>query len=119
MDNKTSITVALANINSTLEVLKTNAEFNIISSNLNTVKIILENQLSPNTNTPTIRKPFKEGGVKTYTVQEDTTEGWTNYNDQTKQSSNLSKEQAKELIDELINDGTNPDRLRVVVDGQV
>ena len=117
MDNKTAINVAIANINSTLEVLKDNAEFNIISSNLNTVKLILENQLTPNN--PTIRKPFKAGGVKTYTVQEDTTEGWTNYNDQTKQSSNLSKEQAKELIDELINDGTNPDRLRVVVDGQV
>jgi len=118
MDNKTSITVALANINSTIEVLKDNAEFNIIQSNLNTVKIILEGQLTPNN--PTIRKPFKAGGVKTYTVQEDTTEGWTDYEDQNKdKTSNLSKEQAKELIDELINDGVNPDRLRVVVDGQV
>ena len=39
-----------------------------------------------------------------------------NYNDVTVIT---STDQYKELIDELINDGVNPDRLRVVVDGQV
>tara|TARA_B100001094_G_scaffold142935_1_gene138517 strand:+ start:72 stop:494 length:423 start_codon:yes stop_codon:yes gene_type:complete len=140
MDNKTTLTVALNNINSTIEVLKDNSEFNIIHSNLNTVKIILENQLNGDNksdayfdytrNDPKAPNPFTKpkdieranrvvGKENTYAVQEETTEGWTNYGDQTKQSSNLSKAQAKALIDELINDGTSPDRLRVVVDGTV
>mgnify|MGYP003118345869 CR=1 FL=1 len=139
MDNKTAITVALNNINSTIEVLKDNAEFNLIHSNLNTVKIVLENQLNDNhsdayydytRNDPNAKNPFTDpkdiaranrvvGKENTYAVQEETTEGWTNYDDQTIQSSNLSKAQAKQLIDELINDGVSPDRLRVVVDGRV
>ena len=139
MDNKTAITVALNSINSTIEVLKDNTEFNLIHSNLNTVKIVLENQLNDNhsdayydytRNDPNAKNPFTEpkdieranrvvGKENTYAVQEDTTEGWTNYDDQTKQSSNLSKARAKQLIDELIDDGISPDRLRVVVDGQV
>tara|TARA_B100000965_G_scaffold171081_1_gene142837 strand:- start:341 stop:763 length:423 start_codon:yes stop_codon:yes gene_type:complete len=140
MDNKTTLTVALNNINSTIEVLKDNSEFNIIHSNLNTVKIILENQLNGDNksdayfdytrNDPKAPNPFTKpkdieranrvvGKENTYTVQEETTEGWTNYGDQTKQSSNLTKDKAKALIDELIDDGTSPDRLRVVVDGTV
>ena len=139
MDNKTAITVALNSINSTIEVLKDNAEFNLIHSNLNTVKIVLENQLNDNhsdayydytRNDPNAKNPFTDpkdiaranrvvGKENTYAVQEETTEGWTNYDDQTVQSSNLSKAQAKQLIDELINDGVSPDRLRVVVDGRV
>ena len=140
MDQKISITVALANINSTIEVLKDNPEFNIINNNLNTVKIVLENQLNGDNksdayydytrNDPKAPNPFTKpediarankvvGKENTYAVQEETTEGWTNYNDQTVQSSKLSKVKAKELIDELINDGTSPDRLRVVVDGTV
>mgnify|MGYP007000403541 len=59
------------------------------------------------------------GKENTYAVQEVTTEGWSNYDDQTIQSTHLTKEKAKQLIDELINDGTSPDRLRVVVDGTV
>jgi len=142
MDNKTSITVALNNINSTIEVLRDNTEFNLIHSNLNTVKIVLENQLNQEKdnhsdayydytrNDPNRPNPFTKpediarankvvGKENTYAVQEETTEGWTNYDDQAKQSTHLTKEKAKELINELINDGTSPDRLRVVVDGTV
>ena len=139
MDNKTAITVALNSINSTIEVLRDNAEFNLIHSNLNTVKIVLENQLNDNhsdayydytRNDPNAKNPFTDpkdiaranrvvGKENTYAVQEETTEGWTNYDDQNKKGSRLTKAEAKELIDELINDGTSPDRLRVVVDGQV
>ena len=140
MDNKTTLTVALNNINSTIEVLKDNTEFNIIHSNLNTVKIILENQLNGDNksdayfdytrNDPKASNPFTKpkdieranrvvGKENTYAVQEVTTEGWSNYDDQTIQSTHLTKDKAKELIDELINDGTSPDRLRVVVDGTV
>jgi len=140
MDQKISITVALANINSTIEVLKDNPEFNIINNNLNTVKIVLENQLNGDNksdayydytrNDPKAPNPFTKpediarankvvGKENTYTVQENTTEGWTDYNDQTIQSSKLSKVKARELVDELINDGISPDRLRVVVDGTI
>ena len=139
MDNKTAITVALNSINSTIEVLRDNAEFNLIHSNLNTVKIVLENQLNDNhsdayydytRNDPNAKNPFTDpqdiaranrvvGKENTYAVQEQTTGGWTNYDDQNKKGSRLTKTEAKELIDELINDGTSPDRLRVVVDGQV
>ena len=145
MDNKITLTVALANINSTLEVLKDNAEFNIIQSNLNTVKIILENQLNGDNksdayydytrNDPNRPNPFTKpedivradrvvGKINanqsyTYAVQENATEGWVNYDDQNKKSTNLSKESAKELIEELVDDGISPDRLRVVVDGTI
>ena len=139
MDNKTAITVALNNINSTIEVLRDNTEFNLIQSNLNTVKIVLENQLNDNhsdayydytRNDPSAPNPFTDpkdiaranrvvGGENTYTVQEDTTEGWTNYEDQNRKTSRLSKAEAKQLVDELINDGISPDRLKVIVDGQV
>tara|TARA_B100000131_G_scaffold269923_1_gene269486 strand:- start:95 stop:514 length:420 start_codon:yes stop_codon:yes gene_type:complete len=139
MDNKTAITVALNSINSTIEVLRDNAEFNLIHSNLNTVKIVLENQLNDNhsdayydytRNDPNAKNPFTDpkdiaranrvvGKENTYAVQEQTTGGWINYDDQNKKGSRLTKAEAKELIDELINDGTSPDRLRVVVDGQV
>ena len=139
MDNKTAITVALNNINSTIEVLRDNTEFNLIQSNLNTVKIVLENQLNDNhsdayydytRNDPSATNPFTEpkdiaranrvvGGENTYSVQEDTTEGWTNYEDQNRKTSRLSKAEAKQLVDELINDGISPDRLKVIVDGQV
>ena len=44
MDHKLTLTVAIANVNSTLEVLKDNPSFDIISANLNSVKLILENQ---------------------------------------------------------------------------
>ena len=136
MDNKTAITVALANINSTIEVLRDNTEFNLIHSNLNTVKIVLENQLNDNhsdayydytRNDPNRPNPFTKpediarankvvGKENTYAVQEETTEGWTNYDNN---SNGLTKEKAKELIDDLINDGTSPDRLRVIVDGTI
>ena len=145
MDNKITLTVALANINSTLEVLKDNAEFNIIQSNLNTVKIILENQLNGDNksdayydytrNDPNRPNPFTKpedivradrvvGKINanqsyTYAVQENATEGWVNYDDQNKKSTNLSKESAKELIEVLVDDGISPDRLRVVVDGTI
>ena len=95
MDNKTAITVALNNINSTIEVLRDNTEFNLIHSNLNTVKIVLENQLNDNhsdayydytRNDPNRSNPFTKpediarankvvGKENTYAVQEETTEG--------------------------------------------
>ena len=41
------------------------------------------------------------------------------WKENSKRSTSLTKVQAQELINELIDDGINPDRLRVVVDGTV
>ena len=45
MDNKVAIEVALANINSTSQILSDNPSFDVINSNLNAIKLILESQL--------------------------------------------------------------------------
>ena len=57
MDNKVAIEVALANINSTSQILSDNPSFDVISSNLNAIKLILENQLGGSTVTITPDKP--------------------------------------------------------------
>jgi len=46
MDKKITLTVAISNIDSTLEILKDNPSYNILSSQLNSVKLILNSQLN-------------------------------------------------------------------------
>ena len=46
MDKKLTLTVAISNIDSTLEILKDNPSYNILSSQLNSVKLILNSQLN-------------------------------------------------------------------------
>ena len=64
------------------------------------------------------QKPIQEKIMaNTYRIEEEVTTGWTVISDQTE---NLSKEKAKEIYQTLIDrDGYNPNRLRIVVDGQV
>lgn len=139
MDKKLTLAVALTNIQSTIDLLNQVPDINgNILPILNSAKIELENLNSDKSdayfdytrNDPKAPNPFTKpedieranrvvGKENTYTVQEDSTEGWTTYEDQTKQSTHLTKDKAKRLIDELINDGISPDRLRVVVDGTV
>lgn len=53
----------------------------------------------------------------TYRIEEEVTTGWTLISDKTE---NLTKEKAKEIVANLIDrEGHNPNRLRIVVDGQV
>ena len=53
----------------------------------------------------------------TYRIEEEVTTGWTLISDKTE---NLTKEKAKEIVANLIDrEGYNPNRLRIVVDGQV
>ena len=55
--------------------------------------------------------------ANTYRIEEEVTTGWTLISDQTE---NLSKEKAKEIYQNLDDrEGYNPNRLRIVVDGQV
>ena len=142
MDKKISLTVALTNINSTLEILKDNPSYNIISSQLNSIKLILESQLEEpvkatqehsdayydyTRNDADAKNPFVHpndvlkadevvGKENTYRVEEETTSGWTLAD---KNAQGLSRDAAKNIIDSLINDGAAPYRIRVVVDGRV
>ena len=55
--------------------------------------------------------------ANTYRIEEEVTTGWTLISDPTE---NLSKEKAKEIYQNLVDrEGYNPNRLRIVVDGQV
>ena len=55
--------------------------------------------------------------ANTYRIEEEVTTGWTLISDQTE---NLTKEKAKEVYQTLVDrEGYNPNRLRIVVDGQV
>ena len=53
----------------------------------------------------------------TYRIEEEVTTGWVKIDDNTE---NLTKEKAKEIVANLIDrEGHNPNRLRIVVDGQI
>ena len=55
--------------------------------------------------------------ANTYRIEEEVTTGWTLISDQTE---NLTKDKAKEVYQNLVDrEGYNPNRLRIVVDGQV
>ena len=55
--------------------------------------------------------------ANTYRIEEEVTTGWTLISDQTEK---LTKDKAKEIYQNLVDrEGYNPNRLRIVVDGQV
>jgi len=122
MDNKVAIEVALANINSTSQILSDNPSFDVISSNLNAIKLILENQLGGSTVTITPDKPVaipprKKAKANTYSVLVNDTTGWLPASDS---STKLSKADANQQYLNLMDvEGYAPDRIKVVVDGQV
>ena len=130
MDNKVAIEVALANINSTFQILSDNPSFDVINSNLNAIKLILENQLAESNVTSTPDKPVapvaiapvaipprKKAKANTYSVLVNDTTGWNPASDN---STKLSKVDANQQYLNLMDvEGYAPDRLRVVVDGQV
>ncbi len=127
MDEKITLTVAIANVNSTLEILKDNPSYNVLSSQLNSVKLILESQLNESEPSVTISENVEQSEpndvvslppkVNTYSIQELVTTGWTLLD---KRLTNLTKEDASKKIQNLIdNESYNPNDLRVVVDGQV
>ena len=125
MDNKVAIEVALANINSTSQILSDNPSFDVISSNLNAIKLILENQLGGSTVTITPDKPVapvaipprKKAKANTYSVLVNDTTGWLPASDS---STKLSKVDANQQYLNLMDvEGYAPDRIKIVADGQV
>ena len=125
MDNKVAIEVALANINSTSQILSDNPSFDVISSNLNAIKLILENQLGESTVTitpdtpvaPVAIPPRKKAKANTYSVLVNDTTGWLPASDN---STKLSKVDANQQYLNLMDvEGYAPDRIKIVADGQV
>ena len=123
MDNKVTIEVALANINSTFQILSDNPSFGVISSNLSAVKLILENQLSESNVTITPDKPVAPVAIpprkkaNTYSVLVNDTTGWLPASDN---STKLSKVDANQQYLNLMDvEGYAPDRIKIVADGQV
>ena len=120
MDNKVAIEVALANINSTSQILSDNPSFDVISSNLNAIKLILENQLGGSTVTITPDKPVAippRKKANTYSVLVNDTTGWLPASDS---STKLSKVDANQQYLNLMDvEGYAPDRIKIVADGQV
>ena len=64
MDKKITLTVAISNIDSTLEILKDNPSYNILSSQLNSVKLILNSQLNESEPTVTISEHGSDYNVE-------------------------------------------------------
>ena len=125
MDNKVALQVALANINSTFQILSDNPSFGVISSNLSAVKLILENQLGESNVTITPDKPVvpvaipprKKAKANTYSVLINDTTGWLPASEN---STKLSKVDANQQYLNLMDvEGYAPDRIRIVADGQV
>ena len=128
MDNKVAIEVALANINSTSQILSDNPSFDVISSNLNAIKLILESQLGESNVTITPDKPVAPVSVapvaipprkkaNTYSVLVNDTTGWLPASDS---STKLSKADANQQYLNLMDvEGYAPDRIKIVADGQV
>tara|TARA_B100000927_G_C16185643_1_gene357254 strand:+ start:384 stop:560 length:177 start_codon:yes stop_codon:yes gene_type:complete len=57
--------------------------------------------------------------ANTYRIEEEVTTGWVKV-DGTDETDHLTKEKAKETLQKLIESGDyNPNRLRLVVDGQI
>ena len=64
---------------------------------------------------PTAAAPKKM--ENTYRIEEEVTSGWVRVSDQTE---HLPRDKAKEIVSSLINrEGYNPEKLKLVVDGQV
>jgi len=127
MDNKVALQVALANINSTFQILSDNPSFDVIGSNLSAVKLILENQLSESNVTitpeppvevaPVAIPPRKKAKANTYSVLVNDTTGWIPASDN---STKLSKVDANQQYLNLMDvEGYAPDRIKIVADGQV
>jgi len=122
MDNN-NLNIAIANIDSTLEILKGNPSYDILTLQLNSARLILEGQLNSKPNkVKQLKKPIRKvvndpNKENTYQVEELCTSGWVSLG---KDYSKLRKDEASKTIQTLIDtESYNPNDLRVVVDGQV
>tara|TARA_B100000131_G_scaffold90978_1_gene87703 strand:- start:1112 stop:1540 length:429 start_codon:yes stop_codon:yes gene_type:complete len=142
MDNKIILKTALSLIENTLDLTNDNEYRQTIHDGLSVAKSEIERQLTvlgitfikseevnakPDlppevamSQTLGVEEVEIEGNdpakFNTYRIEEEGTTGWRLHDIR---STRLTREEAAAKIDQLVEDGTNPGRLRVVVDGRV
>ena len=86
-----------------------------IEKQIEALSIIEDSKSAYMASTPIITQ--ETSMANTYRIEEEVTTGWVKISEETQ---HLSKDEAKEIVQNLIDrDGYNPNRLRIVVDGQV
>ena len=86
-----------------------------IEKQIEALSIIEDSKSAYMASTPIITQ--ETSMANTYRIEEEVTSGWVRVG---KETEHLPKEKAKEVLQNLIDrEGYNPNRLRIVVDGQV
>tara|TARA_B100001287_G_scaffold222197_1_gene191378 strand:+ start:52 stop:426 length:375 start_codon:yes stop_codon:yes gene_type:complete len=124
MANQTILKTLVLNIDAILSLLQDETGSDDLKNQFASIK---ENVIQRIASAETSKKVFSDipeqakisinSKSNTYRIQEETTMGWTEIDEKYQ---NLSKETAREKYQLLLNSGDyNPNRLRLVVDGQV
>ena len=124
MANQTILKTVVLNIDAILSLLQDETGSDDLKNQFVSIK---ENVIQRIASAETSKKVFSDipeqakisinSKSNTYRIQEETTMGWTEIDEKYQ---NLSKETAREKYQLLLNSGDyNPNRLRLVVDGQV
>tara|TARA_B100000900_G_scaffold405229_1_gene414555 strand:+ start:2157 stop:2531 length:375 start_codon:yes stop_codon:yes gene_type:complete len=124
MANQTILKTVVLNIDAILSLLQDETGSDDLKNQFASIK---ENVIQRIASAETSKKVFSDipeqakisinSKSNTYRIQEETTMGWTEIDEKYQ---NLSKETAKEKYQLLLSSGDyNPNRLRLVVDGQV
>ena len=124
MANQTILKTVVLNIDAILSLLQDETGSDDLKNQFVSIK---ENVIQRIASAETSKKVFSDipeqakisinSKSNTYRIQEETTMGWTEIDEKYQ---NLSKETAKEKYQLLLSSGEyNPNRLRLVVDGQV
>ncbi len=124
MANQTILKTVVLNIDAILSLLQDETGSDDLKNQFVSIK---ENVIQRIASAETSKKVFSDipeqakisinSKSNTYRIQEETTMGWTEIDEKYQ---NLSKETAKEKYQLLLSSGDyNPNRLRLVVDGQV
>ena len=124
MDNQIILKTIVSNLDAILSLLEGGTGNADLKTQFTSIKEDVNNRI---TSTEIPRKVFSEipeqakisinSRTNTYRIEEETTVGWAGIDDK---YNNLTKEKAKESYEQLLSTGDyNPNRLRLVVDGQV
>ena len=117
MAQQETLELALFQIDSTIKLVKGNQSEKSIVASLQSAKYEIERQLESLPSTPKEApvavppKPRVNTGL--YRIEELCTTGWELADHQ---HIRLNKERAQEVVNDMINNGTSTDRIRLVVD---
>ena len=124
MDNQIILKTIVSNLDAILSLLEGGTDNADLRRQFTSIREDVNNRLR---STEIPKKVFSDipeqakisinSKTNTYRIEEETTVGWSGVDEK---YNNLSKEKAKEKYEELLSSGEyNPNRLRLVVDGQV